>query len=110
MLLLYEQGEDMKICDSYGDPFKNIEETAVWLGLINNVVREASKGNKNARAKIFSKRYEKSFQYICDLANVDMGYMRRKIKERFDREKLKRRELRKRDKLKVKKVFDTEGI
>ena len=83
----------MEVCDSYGnDNSRNIEEVALWLGIIKTYVDEFYHGNKASGAWLFSKKYEKDFQYICDLANIEIGYMRRKIKERFRRERLARKQ------------------
>ena len=84
------ESQHMKICNSYGDTSRHIEETALWLAMIKQVVDEAVKGDKVALAKIFSKNYEEGFQYLCDLSDIDMGYMRRKIKDRLDREEARK--------------------
>lgn len=95
-------GEDnMTVCESYNNDNSNIEEVALWLGIIRIYVDEWANGNKASGAWLFSKRHEQDFQNICDLANIEIGYMRRKIKERFRRERVARKlKLKKRDMIK----------
>ncbi len=86
----------MNICNSYGNDNSTVVETALWLAIIKTYVDEFYKGNKASGAWLFDKRNQEDFQDLCYLANVDIDWMRRKIKERFRRERIAR-------KLKIKK-------
>lgn len=66
-------------------------EMGIWIALLKLHLDEAKLGKKESLAWIFSKKTEEDIEIICDIVNLELGYVRRKIRERLRMERAKRK-------------------